>query len=354
MNKETQLGLKQESEKPDFLFSAVKYIGSNVFGFLFEQYINVVHSLLSAAQTQMLSLVPEDSPTMDKYQQAELMNAAINAAFEDPRVQESLKAFQQNIKDVIQPFLAELTELFEKEGETLEKSAVKVVDKIAHNSVNMAYNSALAAVETVPGIGTIMSLLTVLQGAVDSVSTLSSEGMKAYTMFMKSFLRVVGETSGPIVDTVENARQLLEGVKTVRNELAENLATNKVFKAENIINNPLNKKLAQFNQLKGNFGRAASILSDPRGNLENLVNEQVNKATQPFRQLQGTVNELKGTIQNTADMANQAANIAKNPTGYLKGVARDQIDQAIEPFRQSLGRQSLVGGRKKKRTIKRR
>ena len=344
MNKEPQMGLKQESEKPGFLFSAVKYIGSNVFGFLFDQYINVVHSLLTVAQTQMLSLVPEDSPTMDKYQQAELMNVAINAAFQDPRVQESLKAFQQNIKDVIQPFLAELTELFEKEGETLEKSAVKVVDKIAHNSVNMAYNSALAAVETVPGIGTIMSLLTVLQGAVDSVSTLSSEGMKAYTMFMKAFLRVVGETSGPIVDTVDNANKLFKGVTDVRNELAENLAKMPATKTQlDIINNPLNKKIDQFNQLKGNFGRAASILSDPRGHLENLVNEQV---TEPFRQLQGTVNELQGTV----DIANQVANIAKDPRG---GVASDQ---ATEPFRQSLGRgrESLVGGRKKKRTIKRR
>jgi ABC-type transporter Mla subunit MlaD len=343
MNKETQLGL---TEKPGFLFRTVKYIGSNVFGFLFEQYINVMHSLLSAAQRQMLSLVPEDSPTMDKYQQAELMNAAINAAFEDPRVQESLKAFQQNIKDVIQPFLAELTELFEKEGETLEKSAVKVVDKIAHNSVNMAYNSALAAVETVPGIGTIMSLLTVLQGAVDTVSTLSSEGMKAYTMFMKSFLRVVGETSGPIADTVENASRLLDGVKTVRNELAENLAKIPAKKMQ--LANPLNKKIGEFNKLKSNLGKAASIVSDPRGHLENLVNDQVNKATEPFsRQLQSTVGKIKGTI----DMANQAASIAENPTGYLSGVARDQLNQATEPFRQKT---SLVGGRKKKRTIKRR
>jgi phage-related protein len=215
---------QSDEEKPGFIFSTVKYIGSSVFGFLFDQYLNVLHSILETAQRQMLTLVPGDSPTMDKYQQAQLMNAAINAAFQDPRVQESLKAFQQNIKDVIQPFLAELTELFEKEGETLEKSAVKVVDKIARNSVNMAYNSALAAVESVPGVGTIMSLLSVLQGAVDTVSTVSSEGMKAYTMFMKSFLRVVGETSGPIVDTVNNANKLFKGVTDVRNELAENLA----------------------------------------------------------------------------------------------------------------------------------
>jgi ABC-type transporter Mla subunit MlaD len=288
----------------------------------------------------MISLLPEDSPTMDKYQQAELMNAAINAAFQDPRVQESLKAFQQNIKDVIQPFLAELTELFEKEGETLEKSAVKVVDRIAHNSVNMAYNSALAAVETVPGIGTIMSLLTVLQGAVDTVSTLSAEGMKAYTMFMKAFLRVVGETSGPIAETVDNANRLFNNVTTVRNELAENLAkipatNNKVLKAT--------KKIGQ---IKGNVEKAASIINNPRGHLENLVKEQ---ATEPFRQLKGTVDELKGTIQNTANMANQAVNIANNPTGYLKDAATKQLDQATAPIRTA-----LVGGRKKKRTIKRR
>ena len=348
MNKETQLGLKKESEKPGFLFGAVKYIGTTVFGFLFEQYINVIHSLLTVAQTQMLSLVPEDSLTIDKYEQAELMNAAINAAFQDPRVQESLKAFQQNIKDVIQPFLTELTELFEKEGETLEKSAVKVVDKIAHNSVNMAYNSALAAVETVPGIGTIMSLLTVLQGAVDTVSTLSSEGMKAYTLFMKSFLRVVGETAGPIHDTVENANKLFKGVTDVRNELSEKLAKIPATKPQL---DPLNKKIREFNKLKSNIGRVASIASDPKGHLENLVKDQVNKATEPFRQLQGTVNDLHDTIQNTANMANEAVNIAKNPTGYLKSVASDQFDQATEPFRQKT---SSVGGRKKKRTIKRR
>jgi len=279
MNEETQ-------EKPGFIISAVKYIGSNIFAFLFDQYINVVHSILTTAQTQMLSLVPEDSPTMDKYQQAQLMNQAVNAAFQDPRVQETLKAFQQNIKDVIQPFLAELTELFEKEGETLEKSAVNVVDKLTRNSVNMAYNSALAAVESVPGIGTIMSLLTVLQGLIDTVSTVGSEGMRAYSMFMKAFLRVVGETSGPIVETVDNANKLFKSVTDVKNELSENL------------------------------GKLQSI--NP-GHLENLVKDKVNQSIEPFRQLQGT-------IQNTADVAKQAVT------------------------KQS----SLVGGRKKKKTIKRR
>jgi uncharacterized phage infection (PIP) family protein YhgE len=168
--------------------------------------------------------------------------------------------------------------------------------------------------------------------------------MKAYTMFMSSFLRVVGETAGPIHDTVEQANKLFKNVTDVRNELSENLAKIPATKSELNINNPLNKKIDQFNQLKGNFGRAASILSDPRGHLENLVNDKVNQVTEPFRQLQGTVNELQGTI----DMANQAA---KDPSGYLKGVASDQFDQATEPFRQKT---SLVGGRKKKRTIKRR
>lgn len=323
MNKETQL-ISQE-EKPGFIISAVKYIGSNVFGFLFEQYINVMHSILSAAQTQMLSLVPEDSQIMDKYQQAQLMNEAINAAFQDPRVQESLKAFQQNIKDVIQPFLAELNELFEKEGETLEKSAVKVADKIARNSVNMAYNSALAAVESVPGVGTIMSLLSVLQGAVDTVSTVSSEGMKAYTLFMKAFLKVVGETSGPIVDTVENANKLFNGITDVRNELAENLAkiprTNKVFE------NPT--------QLNRKFESMSSIINSPMNQINNKI---------------GQFNEMASNLQKVASNVNTATSILQNPKGHLENLVKDQVNQATAPFRQT----SFVGGRKKKRTIKNR
>jgi len=340
MNRETQL--KPQEEKPGFIISAVKYIGSNVFGFLFEQYINVMHSILSAAQTQMLSLVPKDSPIMDKYQQAELMNEAINAAFQDPRVQESLKAFQQNIKDVIQPFLAELTELFEKEGETLEKSAVKVVDTVVRNSVNIGYESLVGVLNTLPGVGTVMSLLKVIQGIIDNGSIITTEGMKAYTMFMQAFLRVVGETSGPMATTVRNANGLLQNATRVRNELAENLE-----KIPRTYNTTLNKKVGQLNQFKdnvnrlaGNINTAASIISNPRGHFEKLVKDQV---AEPIRQLHGTVNELHDTIQN-------ATNIAKNPTGYLKEVATDQIEQATAPIRQI--KASLVGGRKKKRTIK--
>jgi hypothetical protein len=231
---------EESQEKPGFIISAVKYIGSNIFAFLFDQYINLVHSILTTAQTQMLSLLPEDSPILDKYQQAQLMNDAINKAFQDPRVQETLKAFQQNIKDIIQPFLAELTELFEKEGETLEKSAVNVVDRITRNSVNMAYNSALAAVESVPGIGTIMSLLTVLQGLVNTVSTVGSEGMRAYSMFMKAFLRVVGETSGPIVDTIDIANKVFNPQGPITNIIKDKI--HQATKQPNLVGGRKKKK----------------------------------------------------------------------------------------------------------------
>lgn len=224
------------------IMDAAKYVGTSVFSFIFEQYLNIVNSFLLTVQKQLSELVPEGSPVMDRYKQAQLISQAINEVFNDPVFKAQFQTFGENIKATIQPFLREINELFKREGENLAGSAFKITNRVARNAMAGVLEGVEGALTLFPGVGTVIDLLNVLQGALDSASVVSVEFFKNMSKFMQAFLNIFGETSGPIVNTIKSVDELFNSIKTMQDRVNAKISdvSNKVEQIQNISSNATN------------------------------------------------------------------------------------------------------------------
>lgn len=205
------------------LTDAVTYVGTSVFSFIFEQYLNLVNSFLNSVQKQLTELLPPNSPTMDKYQQSQLVQQAINEVFNDPVFKAQVETFGKNIKETITPFLREMNDLLEREGDSIAASAFKISNRVARNAVAGVLEGVEGALTLFPGVGTVLDTLNILQGVLDSVTVVSVEFFDNMTKVMSAFLRVYGETSGPIVDTIKSVEELFNNIKSIQQRVNQKI-----------------------------------------------------------------------------------------------------------------------------------
>ena len=224
MEEERQLLKIQGEVESGTILNAVKYIGTSVLGFIFEKYLMLVNSFLSSIQQQLTELMPEGSPVMDKYKQAQLMRQAINEVFADPVFKAQIETFGENIKETLEPFLREMNELLEREGDNLATSAFKITSRASRNAMAGVLEGVEGALTLFPGVGTAIDLLNILQGVLDSVSIVSVEFFKNMSKFMETFLKIFGETSGPIVDTIKSVDDLFNKIKTIQSQVNSKIA----------------------------------------------------------------------------------------------------------------------------------
>lgn len=247
------------------MIDAAKYVGTSIFSFIFEQYLTIVNSFLTSVQKQLSELVPEGSPAMDKYKQAELTRQAINEIFNDPVFKVQVQTFGENIKATIEPFLLEMNQLLAREGDNLAGSAFKITNRVARNAMAGVLEGVEGALTLFPGVGTVIDLLNVLQGVLDSASVVSVEFFKNMSKFMEAFLKIFGETSGPIVNTIKSVDELFNSVKTIQDRVNERIAevSNKTAQLQNVLQNPV--------------GQIQNVVQNPVGQLQNVANKKIDQ-----------------------------------------------------------------------------
>jgi hypothetical protein len=216
------------------IIDTAKSAGKSIFSFIFEKYLDIVVHFLTALHTQLAELVPKGSPTMDRYKEAQIISQAINEIFNDPVFKAQIQTFGKNIKETIEPFLREINELLEREGDNLEGSAFKITNRVARNAMAGVLEGVEGALTLFPGVGTAIDLLNVLQGVLDSASVVSVEFFKNMSKFMEAFLNIFGETSGPIVNTIKSVNELFKSIKTIQERLNGKMAY--VGQLQNITN----------------------------------------------------------------------------------------------------------------------
>lgn len=201
------------------ILDTAKYVGTSIFSFIFEKYLDIVNSFLSKIQAQIKELLPAGSPVMDRYTQSQLITQAINEAFNDPVFKAQIQTFGENIKAAIEPFLVEINQLLEREGDNLAGSAFKITNRVARNAMAGVLEGVEGALTLFPGVGTVLDLLNVLQGVLDSASVVSVEFFKNMSKFMEAFLNVFGETSGPVVRTIQSIDELFKTIQQMQERI---------------------------------------------------------------------------------------------------------------------------------------
>lgn len=195
------------------IMDITKHVGTSIFSFVFEQYLNIINYFLSSVHTQLAQIVPEESAAMDKYKQAQIMTAAINEIFNREDFKAQITAFATNIKATIEPFLKEINDLMAREGDALAISIRRIGENVTRDTINGMLDVAYGTLSSIPGIGTTIDLLGVIQAVVNSTSVITTEFLNNMTKVMSAFLNVYGETSGPIVDTIKSVEELFQTIK---------------------------------------------------------------------------------------------------------------------------------------------
>lgn len=222
--KQTQIDGQLDGTISGTILDTAKYVGTSIFSFIFEKYLDIVNSFLSKVQTQVSEMLPAGSPVMDRYKQSQLITQAINEAFNDPVFKAQIQTFKQNIKETIEPFLVEINQLLEREGDNLAGSAFKITNRVARNAMAGVLEGVEGALTLFPGVGTVIDLLNVLQGVLDSASVVSVEFFKNMSKFMEAFLKVFGETSGPVVRTIQSIDELFKSIQQIQERVNTQIA----------------------------------------------------------------------------------------------------------------------------------
>ena len=68
------------------------------------------------------------------------------------------------------------------------------------------------AMSAVPGVGTVLDLLQVVQGGLDAFGTLTVQSLKMVTSMITSFMILGGSTMGPLAKVIGNMKHLMPHV----------------------------------------------------------------------------------------------------------------------------------------------
>jgi hypothetical protein len=192
------------------IVTLVKSAASSVVTVFINKYLDLVVYFLSSLQQQLSQMIPTDSATIDKYKQAQIMTAAINEIFNDPVFKAQINTFMEQIKKILEPFLNEINLLVAREGDALAVSVKRIGETVTKDAINGVVNAAYGALSSIPGIGTTIDLLAVLQAVVNSTSVIGTEFLNNMTKVMSSILNYYGNTSGTFIDTIRTLKELFD------------------------------------------------------------------------------------------------------------------------------------------------
>ena len=145
------------------------------------------------------------------------------------------KAWGKTVTDIfdvlLRPVLAKTGALMKAEGSMVAGAVAKTAGKISLRSAQAVAESLEAALTAIPGVGTVIDTLTVVQAVIDSFATLTIQSLKIMTKMLTSFMVISGETMGPLAKVFGSIKNLAGTIsfprrsKTRKNRSKKSLTT---------------------------------------------------------------------------------------------------------------------------------
>lgn len=138
---------------------------------------------------------------------------ALNQTIKKPKFKRAwAKTVSQMFDVLFRPILAKSVQLLKKEGTMIAGAVAKIVGKITLRSAGAVAGGLEGAMSTVPGVGTVIDLLQVVQGGLDAFGTLTVQSLKMVTSMITSFMILGGGTVGPLAKVLGNVKHLMSTV----------------------------------------------------------------------------------------------------------------------------------------------
>jgi len=107
------------------------------------------------------------------------------------------------------PVIPKLVDLIEVLGLDVVTAVAKILGKGAYTIGQTIATSLEAAMSAVPGVGTVLDILTIVQGFLSAFSTLTIQSLKIITKIIISVLSVAGLTIEPLLEIAPGMYQIL-------------------------------------------------------------------------------------------------------------------------------------------------
>ena len=121
------------------------------------------------------------------------------------------------------PLVIKLIILIEKQGFMVANAVAKVARKIATQSTASVAEGAKSALAAVPGVGTVLGILTIFQALFDSMATLSIQSIRIMTGILGSVLSMSGALIKPLAKVGGIIKPLVDTIKGAKNKTASTL-----------------------------------------------------------------------------------------------------------------------------------
>lgn len=183
-------------------------------------FFKLVNLFLNKINDSLQSIIPDPALGNVKQRSQILLNN-INNILENPEFQAEIRSLSNNIINILRPLLLELNDLLENEGDVLAQSGYRVGRRVFRNLTDGVMDGVEAGISIYPVVGTLLDLLNVIQGVIDSASVIGVEFMLSWTKFMEAFLKVFGDTAGPLVDAIKTIQKILDMIRNMQSEASQ-------------------------------------------------------------------------------------------------------------------------------------
>jgi hypothetical protein len=139
----------------------------------------------------------------------------VDAIFKNPEMKKLINQFVQVFAEMFGKILEASGDQLVKIAPVFMNSAYKISFKTTTN-IGMAMVSAIRGVlSTIPFVGTFISILFIIQGAINAGTTITLNFLRMITKLSTAMVKITGKTQGPLVKVLEASKKVLDGVSKI-------------------------------------------------------------------------------------------------------------------------------------------
>ena len=153
-------------------------------------------------------------------------NQLITEALKDPEVIRKMQSLVGDYTMIIIPLLKAIqNEILINLPEILDVN-YELSKKLVKNTLAGAMDALEGFIELLPIVGTIWNAAQVIQSLISSGTEISTKFMKATSRLSSALLKISNVVDGPLVDSINNSRELLNYLDSSKEKIRQKLAQN--------------------------------------------------------------------------------------------------------------------------------
>jgi hypothetical protein len=207
--------LNEIMEEPNLVLPILEFVmasGEKGFAVVAYSFFRILNVFLVRVKDEFDYLAGKEGS--DEADKSVMLSKAILETSNNPEFQEKWKLFVQELVDFLKPLLSTVTILLQEETETFGDTAREVGAVVGKNMILGAADGIQGGLATIPGVGTGINALNVLQAVLDSTSTISIAVMQNSTMVMSSLVNLFGSEAGNAKGLINSFNDILSMAST--------------------------------------------------------------------------------------------------------------------------------------------